>query len=155
MFYAMANEDVGREGVLFDIEDGEAGDEVGIEMEDTEVEPVRKAVDPGKPTDKQIEEHRMTHLPFRTWCRWCVLGRGRGLQHQTCGTSLDPVVGLDYFFLAGAGVVLTEELGMDDEQLSAARQRGDVAKWLAICGRSQRRCSLQQQTLCGRGARHC
>ena len=55
MFYAMANEDVGRESVLFDVEDDEAGGEISIETEDTEVEPAKKAVDPGKPTDKQIE----------------------------------------------------------------------------------------------------
>ncbi len=63
----------------FDIEDGEEGEEVSIETgDDTAVEPVRIAADPGKPTDRQIEEHRMTHIPFRSWCRWCVFGRGRG-----------------------------------------------------------------------------
>ena len=79
----MADKDVGNENVLFDVEDGEEGEEISIEAEaETEVEPVKTATDPGKPTDKQIEEHRITHLPFRSWCRWCVLGRGRGLQHR-------------------------------------------------------------------------
>ena len=124
----MAAEDVGNDELL-DIEDGEEGEEISIQTDvDTEVEPVRRAVDPGKPTEKQIEEHRTTHLPFRSWCKWCVLGRGRGLQHRACATSLVPVVGLDYFFLTSAGVVLKEELKMDDDQVSAARQRGEIAK---------------------------
>ena len=57
-------EDAGCRNVLFDIEDGPEGEEINIEAEeDTEVEPVKKAADPGKPTDAQIAEHRMTHLP--------------------------------------------------------------------------------------------
>ncbi len=39
-----------------------------------------------------------------------------------------PIIGLDYFFLTSAGVVLQEELKMDDVQLSEARSRGEVAK---------------------------
>ena len=25
-----------------------------------------------QPTDKEIQEHRLTHLPFRNWCKECV-----------------------------------------------------------------------------------
>ena len=89
-------EDASQGRCLFDIEDGEDGEEISIEAgNDTEVEPVRIAADPGKPTDRQIEEHRMTHIPFRSWCRWCVLGRGRGLQHRARAGSLIPIIGMD------------------------------------------------------------
>ena len=95
--------------MLVDVKVGEGGEEISIEAgADTEVEPVKTATGPGKPTDRQIEEHRATHLPYRSWCRWCVLGRGRGLQHRACTTSLIPVIGMDYFFLTSAGVVLKE-----------------------------------------------
>ena len=41
--------------MLFDVENGEEGEEISIEADaDTEVEPVKSATDPGKPTDKQI-----------------------------------------------------------------------------------------------------
>ena len=110
--------------MLFDVEDGEGGEEISIEADaDTEVGPGKTATDPGRPTDKQIEEHRATHLPYKSWCRWCVLGRGRGLQHRACTTSLIPAIGMDYFFLTSAGVVPKAELKMDDEHLNAARQR--------------------------------
>ena len=64
-----------------------------------EAEPPRAARDPGCPTEKQVEDHRLTHLPFRTWCKWCNLGRGRGLQHKQSPKSEIPVVGVDYFFI--------------------------------------------------------
>ena len=99
--------DAGCRNVLFDIEDGAEGEEVNIEAGvDTEVEPVKKAVDPGKPTDSQIEEHRMTHLPYRSWCRWCVLGRVRGLQHRVRSGPLVPITGIDCYFLTGSGIKL-------------------------------------------------
>ncbi len=117
--------DTGCRNVLFDVEGGAEGEEVNIEAGvDTEVEPVKRAVDPGKPTDNQIEEHRMAHLPYRSWCRWCVLGRGRGLQHRARAGSLIPIVGIDYFFLTSAGVKLREELKMSNEEVEAARGRG-------------------------------
>ena len=63
-----------------------------------EAEPAKHVADPGAPTNKQVEEHRETHIPFRSWCKWCVLGRGRGVQHRKAGTSTVPVIGADYFF---------------------------------------------------------
>ena len=37
--------------------------------------------DPGQPTQKQLEDHRVDHLPFRSWCPECVAGRATGEQH--------------------------------------------------------------------------
>ena len=49
----MAKEEAGRDYMLFDVEEGEG---VNVKAgDDTEVEPVKKAIDPGKPTDQQIE----------------------------------------------------------------------------------------------------
>ena len=30
--------------------------------------------DPGQPTQKQLDDHRIDHLPFRSWCPECVAG---------------------------------------------------------------------------------
>ena len=38
--------------------------------------------DPGQPTQKQLEDHRIDHLPFRSWCPECVAGRATGEQHR-------------------------------------------------------------------------
>ena len=42
--------------------------------------PVKVAA-PTQPTDKEIEEHRLTHLPFRNWCKESVQGRGMQAPH--------------------------------------------------------------------------
>ena len=31
---------------------------------------------PKEPTRAEVEAHRLTHLPYRSWCRHCVRGRG-------------------------------------------------------------------------------
>ena len=38
---------------------------------------------PAEPTRKEIEEHELTHTPFRSWCPQCVQGRGRQNAHKT------------------------------------------------------------------------
>ena len=43
-----------------------------------------------------------------------------------------PVIGLDYFFLTGAGVVLQKELKMDDMQVNEARIKGEIVKCLVV-----------------------
>ncbi len=132
MFRTMAK-DTGCIEELCDFEDGDEGEEIKIkDGEDTEVEPIKIASDPGKPTERQVAEHRLTHIPYRSWCRWCVLGRGRGLQHRACLGSVIPIIGVDYFFLTERGVQLKEELDMSAEEVSAARARGDIAKCLIV-----------------------
>ena len=114
-------------------EDVAEGEEVLIRDEiDEEVDPIKMAPDPGKPTERQIEEHRRIHLPFRSWCRWCVLGRGRGIQHRARLGSIIPIVGIDYFFLTGGGIKLREELDKTDEEVNEARARGELTKCLIV-----------------------
>ncbi len=114
------------------------GEEVTIEEEqDTEVDPLRLARDPGQPTLKQIEEHRRAHLPYRLWCKWCVLGRGRGLQHRRSPGSSIPVVGVDYFFMNKKGVHRREELEFEqtaegNSKLEEARAKGEIVKCIAV-----------------------
>ena len=124
--------------------DVEAEEEIRIEDEqDTEVEPVRTIPDPGKPTAREIELHRMTHLPFRLWCRWCVLGRGRGLYHKKSDGSLIPIIGMDYFFLTRGGPKTGKELleeldggtyGSAEgiEKIRTARGKGEIVKCILI-----------------------
>ena len=52
--------------------DGEAGDRK-----------TKRLQDPQMPLD--VEEHELTHLPFRNWCRHCVRGRGKEFPHRRVG----------------------------------------------------------------------
>ena len=35
------------------------------------------------PTAEEMETHRATHLPYRSWCEDCVMGRGSGERHRS------------------------------------------------------------------------
>ncbi len=112
--------------------------EVQIEEDETEVMAPKEAPDPGKPTARQVALHRLTHLPFRLWCKWCVLGRGRGMQHRRLlGGLLIPILGLDYFFLTKGGVKKRDDLDYTADAAGAkaledARASGEIVKCLLV-----------------------
>ena len=57
---------------------------------------------PTQPTEQQILDHRVAHLPPRAWCRHCVRGRGKALFHHFSPQKAVhevPVVVIDYMFL--------------------------------------------------------
>ena len=71
---------------------------------DTEGEPgerkTKKMQDPKMPTRTEIEEHNLTHLPFRSWCRHCVRGREKELPHKRVGEQGEmPELHVDMCFL--------------------------------------------------------
>ena len=71
---------------------------------DTEGEPgekkTKKMQDPKMPTRTEIEEHNLAHLPFRSWCRHCVRGRGKELPHKRVGERGEmPELHVDMCFL--------------------------------------------------------
>ena len=62
---------------------------------------------PCDPTHREVEEHRLTgHAVYRSWCKWCVTGRGRAQGHPaSTGRKTEsslPVISWDYCFL-GSG----------------------------------------------------
>ena len=81
--------------------DGPASAEEGLEAEPEEARVPRAARDPGEPSDEERQRHECTHLPYRSWCRYCVHGRMQNPPHQShVGGAHDvPEVALDYCFL--------------------------------------------------------
>ena len=122
------------------VEDGtEEEEEITIQDEEAEqeAEPLRVARDPKLPSQEDVECHRCSHIPFRSWCRWCVQGRGRGDPHLRSTGSSIPIVGLDYFFIDGDKVKTRKELEFPmtpagDEELEAARASGALIKCLVV-----------------------
>ena len=41
-----------------------------------------KVQDPVLPTQAEIDEHMTTHLPYRSWCRFCIRGCGKAADHK-------------------------------------------------------------------------
>ena len=119
-------------------EDVGADEEVNVDGNGEEAERVKHAVDPSAPTAAQVDDHGKTHIPYRSWCKWCVLGRGRGIQHRSsAGASAVPIIGVDFFFLTKGGVFPRRELDYavsaeGDAQSEAARAQGEVVKYLLV-----------------------
>ena len=58
-----------------DMEDGETG------YDDRSAQ-VRNICDPGQPTASEHTEHMTTHRPYRSWFKFCVMGRGVNSPHR-------------------------------------------------------------------------
>ena len=66
-----------------------------------EVADLKVGADPAMPNAAGVAEHRVTHMPYRSWCKHCVAGRGVGEQRgRHVGRQHDiPRVGVDYWFI--------------------------------------------------------
>ena len=78
--------------------DGEDGEDDGAEDDGAEVlkvdekvertpakedaREVAKLNDPRRPSQAEIDDHELTHIPYRNWCSICVRCRGRDLDHR-------------------------------------------------------------------------
>ena len=63
--------------------DGDPGGAVGGQGEDPEEgqRPIQRTV-PEAPSPAEVEEHELTHIPYRPWCRHCRAARGRSDVHR-------------------------------------------------------------------------
>ena len=110
----------------------DVGDDEEVQIQEV-IEPMCTAPDPGQPTYRQVTEHRRTHIPYRVWCNWCVLGRGRGLQHRRSAGPRVATVDFDYFFITAGGIKKREELSYemtpeDDKEMEDARVTCEAVK---------------------------
>ena len=76
-----------------------------IEEEEAEEgnRPIYKDVEP-RPSKNDIEEHMMTHIPFRSWCPHCVRGKAKAAYHnmKAKGPEDISVVSMDYMYMETA-----------------------------------------------------
>ena len=83
-------------------------DTFGEEVTDT-VGTARVLAAPRTPTKAEREEHDVTHVPYRPWCRFCVMGRGLERRHLTQSSESDddrPRMFADYGYLSGDSIPL-------------------------------------------------
>ena len=43
---------------------------------------VKKLIDPRRPTEHEVEERNLTHIPYRNWCPICVRAKWKDLGHR-------------------------------------------------------------------------
>eukprot|EP00973_Karenia_brevis_P002875 390207-Karenia_brevis.AAC.1 len=75
-----------------------------IEEEVEEAKSAKAAITPKTPTPEEYRIHRLTHLPYRSWCPHCVRGKKRNPSHRILHKEKDgkrgiPVVSMDYTFI--------------------------------------------------------
>ena len=86
----------------------EEGDHVS--SADEECEPKRIAPDPGMPTQAEIDDHNVDHLPYRSWCACCVRGKATGEPHRRIHVeSTIPTIAFDYMFALQGRVALRQD----------------------------------------------
>ena len=62
---------------------------------------VRSLLDPKLPSETEVRQHYLTHMPYRNWCPHCVRGRGKEMDHKKRKEDEEPSVPeyhLDYCF---------------------------------------------------------
>mgnify|MGYP007121962740 CR=1 FL=1 len=42
----------------------------------------KRLIDHRLPTEEEVENNRLTHLPYRNWCPECVKAKGKDLDHR-------------------------------------------------------------------------
>ena len=57
------------------------GEEVRKIKAEKEEGVVKELADPRRPSGKEVEKHRRTHVPYRNWCDICVRAKGRDWDH--------------------------------------------------------------------------
>ena len=86
---------------------------------------------PVLPTDKEREEHEVTHATFRSWCEACVAGRPtEDSRKRSAIEPLVPLVAMDYGFLGRDTDVELATILVLIQILSGASQRSR-----ALCDR--------------------
>ena len=50
---------------------------------------LRNIRDPGQPTAKEHQGQMTTRRPYRSWCKFCVMGRGANAPHRRSGAQDD------------------------------------------------------------------
>ena len=83
--------------------------EIEMELEDQAVAP-RIARSPNEPASLERTFHEVTHLPLRTWCRFCMLGRSEDDYHARLAEVDDvPRIGMDNMRVCEHGIISTVE----------------------------------------------
>ena len=102
-------------------------EEIGDAEQEEEHQEARAMASPNIPSRREVEDHNLTHIPFRSWCR----GRGRRSAHKRRHSEGE---GADNRAVTACSIEyknLTEE-GREDEvdaEEGAARGRGDRSSW--------------------------
>ena len=86
---------------------------------------------PLQPTQKMIDDHSISHVPFREWCSACVRGRGKSVRHKLVDKSEDlyPVISVDYGFFGTQDDPLSKDIGSSKLPILVVKDRRSKRIW--------------------------
>ena len=93
-----------------------AGDSIIWSQE--EGEEAKVACAPCMPTQEEVERHSTTHVPFRSWCVFCVAGKAKANPHFKRNAETvqgENVVSLDYAFIGDRPATTDADSDADSE----------------------------------------
>ena len=95
---------------------GDTGLAGGIVIPDADCTKVVVPKAPVRPSEQEIEDHNACHIPFRSWCAFCVAGKAKCNPHfakDECQPCDGNIVSMDYAFLGDKRV---EDVSEDEEE---------------------------------------
>jgi hypothetical protein len=97
---------------------------------------------PIQPTKKMIEDHEVSHLPFRNWCALFVRGRGKNMQHRSLDEQeIVSTFSIDYGFFESPGETPLKTVAGKDLPVLVGYDR----KAKAVCAHPVPRKGLQKE----------
>ena len=85
-------------------EDSEEIWEEAVSKDEEEAQKAKIKKIPLMPTQAEIDEHCATHVPFRSWCEFCVHGKAKDDPHYKAKKNREimiPEIAMDYMWLKG------------------------------------------------------
>ena len=112
-------------------------DKIDADGDPEDTEPLRVKREVYSPTASEVEDHRKTHYPYRSWCRECVEGHALGEHRHPAQVHWIAVLGMDFFYMTISGVQRREELEFardedGENKLKAACSRGEIVKCVML-----------------------
>eukprot|EP00971_Amphidinium_carterae_P291486 5786554-Amphidinium_carterae.1 len=70
------------------------------EVEDIsqQANPPKQLRQPPQPTKQEQEQHRISHMPYRSWCPICVAAKGQSVHHRRGALKEQSLIQLDYAY---------------------------------------------------------
>ena len=117
---AQVRPECAAEGVEPDMECRPCGE--GVQESEAGKRETIRLQTPYKPSQEEVDDHDLTHLPYRSWCRHCIRGRGTETSHfaQEAEDRTVPEVHMDFCFPG------FEESKDDYLTVLVARMRGTI-----------------------------
>ena len=92
-------------------------EDVIVDSDGEEFQVARGAARPKAPSREAQMRHNLTHLPYASWCPWCVMGRKANAPHYRSKSGSDrslPLLVADYAFVRDKddAVPITQGIGL-------------------------------------------